>query len=150
MSAAGKFGERTLPGDVLPGARYSARDRARFGAGDTCSVQCTGESTVDIVPPVGNRFGAASDDYHFYVLYDRWQRHEWSASVQDGNDDPLEDINVTCAESSDQFCFFTFEIKLFAGGRPSFSNFLLRDCELLEFGLPLRRVVGHQARPGGS
>ncbi len=145
ISSAGNFGERHYQGDFVPGPVTPLGIRHVFGAGNTLlPFKVEAGQTVAIVLQWDNRFGAASDDYHFCVRYTNGDIFGCSQE-QNGADDPVESKVISCQSVTD--CFFYLEILLYAGSPRTLEVFCFRACTLLEFGFPFDAIVGHAARP---
>ncbi len=129
------------PFDVGAGTRHN------FGGGDTRLrfVTPPGLSVSVIVLQWGNPFGAAADDYDLYVFQANTDELvTLSTLVQNGNDAPIELVEVGCRSPAG--CVGDLQISLFAGAvRPL--KLFCAGCELVEFNTPDGSIFGHPAVP---
>ena len=126
---------------ALPGTRHN------FGGGDEfLRMRVDPGVTSTLILQWTNPFGAASDDYDLCVRLPNGTFFQCSNRVQDGNDDPLEGMRLTCSASAPGSCEFDVQITLFSGA----SQLLVLYCdfcEFTEFNNPTGAIFGHSAVP---
>jgi subtilisin family serine protease len=124
----------------VPGTRHD------FGGGDTLMrFDVPGGTVATVILQWANRFGAAGDDYDLCVRDTGGTLVGCSVDVQDGNDDPIEALDLTCSAPAGSSCAGDVQVTLFSGVARTLELFCLR-CQLAEFAVPAGSIVGH---PGG-
>src|SRR5262249_43953210 len=125
--------------------------RHNFGGGDTLLRFRVGAapsgSVATIVLQWSNRFGAAGDDYDLCVRQTTGVLVGCSSHLQNGNDDPLETMNITCTGPSGTGCAGDIQITLFQGSVQALALFCQSSeaCMFDEFNVRGGSVVGHKA-----
>jgi subtilisin family serine protease len=123
----------------IPGTRHN------FGGGDTLMrFSAGGGSSPVVVLQWANPFGTAADDYDLCVRLTSGGLLGCSAVVQDGNDDPLEIISLTCPPGPG--CTGDIQITRFSGAARPLKLYCL-SCTLQQFAVPAGSIFGHQGVP---
>jgi subtilisin family serine protease len=153
LSAAGNDRDRHYQGLFVSSGVFDSHPAVQgvlhqFAPGKTTarfSVQ--GGRTATIVLQWGNPFGGAADDYDVCVRQTSGALVACSNFAQDGNDDPLEVLDVHCPGDPTAVCFGDIQVSLFAGV-PRLIEFFCLGCRRLEeFNVPGDSVFGHPAVP---
>jgi subtilisin family serine protease len=149
ITLAGNLGLGHYRGFFDPGSFDAALagTRHNFGDGDeSLRVEVPAGVTATLVLQWTNPFGAAVDDYDLCVRQPGGALLTCSNATQDGNDDPVEFVGLTCPASAPAACAGDVQITRFAGG----SQFLVLYCDFCdfkEFNNPLGSIFGHSAVP---
>lgn len=140
--ALGHYQAMFTPG--IPDPNLPSSIRHEFGGGDTLMrLRIPGFSSGLVILQWANRFGAAGDDYDLCVRRNG-VLFACSGDPQDGNDDPIEAVNLDC--SSPSACFFDVQVTLFSGVARQLKLFCL-GCDFTEFNVPSGSIIGHPAVP---
>ena len=105
-----------------------------------------GNSTTTIFLQWASPFGAAADDYDLYVVNSNGTIVAKSDAAQDGNDDPLEVVDVTNTFSTSQV--FYVIVDLFSGTARRFDLLYGRNILDLGFKNGFGSIGGHQRALG--
>jgi hypothetical protein len=123
----------------IPGTRHT------FGGGDTLMrFTAAGGTNVSVILQWANPFGAAGDDYDLCIRQPSSALLACSTSVQDGNDDPIEAVELSCPPGPQ--CAGDIQITRFSGAARPLKLFCL-GCTLQEFAVATGSIFGHEAVP---
>jgi hypothetical protein len=150
VTAAGNDALGHYAGMFVPGIRdgETGGTRHNFGGGDTLlRVTIAGDSTATIVLQWANPFGKATDDYDLCVRQTTGALIDCSTDVQNGNDDPIEALDVNCPPPGDTNCLVDVQITLFSGVARQLSLFCFDACEMTEFNVFAGSIFGHATVP---
>jgi subtilisin family serine protease len=150
VSSAGNRGQAHYIGTFSPGTFDSqiSGTRHNFGGGDELlRFQVPGGFSVRIYLQWGNRFGAAADDYDLCIRRTDGSLLTCSAAIQNGNDDPLEVVVVSCSAPAGSFCLADIQVTRFSGATQTLALFCDMPCQFNEFNSRSSSVVGHKAVP---
>jgi subtilisin family serine protease len=89
-------------------------------------------------------FGASGNDYDLCVRQTSGPIVDCSTGVQDGNDDPIEVVTISCGPGPG--CQADIEVTLFAGAARTLELFC-PACTFLEFNNPADSIIGHKTVP---
>ena len=150
VSAAGNFGQGHYMGTFSPGTfdPQVPGTRHNFGGGDELlRFQVPGGTSATIVLQWSNRFGAAADDYDLCIRLTDGSLLRCSAALQDGNDDPLEGVILSCSLPPGSFCLADIQVTRFSGATQTFALFCTNLCQFTQFNNRSGSVVGHAGVP---
>ena len=123
----------------VPGTRHD------FGGGDTLMrFTAAGGTTASVILQWANPFGAAGDDYDLCIRQPSSALLGCSTSVQDGNDDPIEVIGLSCPPGPQ--CAGDIQVTRFSGAARPLKLFCL-GCTLQQFAVASGSIFGHQGVP---
>ena len=129
--------------------RRWCRDPARLRGGDAPATFRDSRRIVEVADFLqwGDPFGAAVDDYDLYVFQaNSDELVTQSTLVQNGNDDPIEAVEVICQNAAR--CVGDLQISLVAGAAQPLKMFCV-GCALAEFNTPAGSIFGASRRSGG-
>ncbi|MBI2194675.1 MAG: S8 family serine peptidase [Planctomycetes bacterium] len=133
------LGQRTVAGQNLTNVHD-------FGNGDfQCRITIPAGTAAVIVLEWSNAFGSSGDDYDLYLFSsDGTQLFGASATQQDGNDSPIEAIQLGTAVADTTA---DIVIDRFSGSNRRLEFFVLPAglVQLNEFGVPAGAIIGQQA-----
>ena len=149
ISSAGNDALGHYQAPFNPGIVDAAGTRHDFGGGDTrMRFRFPGGSKALIVLQWGNPFGAATDDYDLFVFQPNSNTLiGLSDAFQNGDDDPIEVVEIPCGTAPGTFCFGDIQITRFAGAAQQLELFCFEPCRLLEFNTLADSIFGHPAVP---
>jgi hypothetical protein len=148
ISAAGNEGRGHYQGTFTPGAfdPQVPGTRHNFGGGDTLlRFRVPGGVSARIVLQWANRFGQAADDYDLCVRHTNGTILGCSALIQNGNDDPLEAVLLSCDLPGP--CVGDIQISRFAGQARLLKLFCFDGCVLDQFAVDAGTIFGHPGVP---
>jgi subtilisin family serine protease len=126
----------------IPGTRHV------FGGGDSLlRFRVAGGESGTVILQWANPFGAAGDDYDLCVRQTSGVILGCSADIQDGNDDPIEGLTVSCGAPAGSACAADIQITLFAGSPRLLSMFCVGACVFDEFNVPAGSIIEHPSVP---
>jgi subtilisin family serine protease len=121
--------------------------RHLFAPGDSqLRFRVGGGSVVTIVLQWADQFGSSGNDYDLCVRQNG-TLVACSADFQDGNDDPLEALPLSCSGAAGTFCAGDIQITLFAGQPRLLKFFCLGFCILDEYAVVAGSIFGQPAVP---
>jgi len=150
VTAAGNDALGHYAGMFIPGIRdgETGGTRHNFGNGDTLlRVVIAGDSTATIVLQWANPFGKATDDYDLCARQTNGALIGCSNDVQNGDDDPIEVLEVNCPPPRNTNCLIDLQITLFSGVARQLSLFCFHGCAMSEFNVVAGSIFGHAAVP---
>jgi hypothetical protein len=149
VSAAGNDRQTHYAGTFTPGPPETEFIGVRhiFGGGDTFLAFRVGAGgTASIILQWGNPFGLSGDDYDLCVRQPGGGALvACSLEFQDGNDDPIEGVQVSCPGPGQ--CAGEIQITRFAGVTRPLKFFCIGSCALDEFIVTAGSIFGHPAVP---
>ena len=133
VTAGGNDGRGHYTGMFMPGIPdgETGGTRHNFGGGDTLlRIRISGGQTATLVLQWANPFGRATDDYDLCVRQTSGAIAVCSADVQNGDDDPIEALNVTCPPPANTDCLADVQMTLFSGVPRQLTMFCFGSCGL--------------------
>lgn len=153
VSAAGNDRLAHYQGNFTPGAfdPQIPGTQHDFGGGDTLlrfrvPASPAGRIAV-IVLQWGNPFGGAGDDYDLCVRQTNGMLLDCSAFPQDGNDDPIEALGLSCTGPPSSVCLGDLQITRFAGSAQALELYCVGCRQFDEFNAAGDSIFGHPAAP---
>jgi subtilisin family serine protease len=144
ISATGNDATGHYQAPFNPGLVDGQGTRHNFGSGTTRMRFTAPQGSLTIILQWGNRFGAAADDYDLYAF--QAGTNELAASsifAQNGDDDPLEFIELNCRSL---ICAGDIQISQFAGAATPLKVFCF-GCDFADFNTPEGSIFGHPSVP---